>query len=121
MSWHRRFWNWLRAALGGTPPVRDVDATADYPAPSSLTLMPGVFRLQVGVVSTVGNYREHNEDNFYVPGRPSVADGGSSEASVELFLSGSDPSLPFLVADGMGGQQAGEEASRMAVEIIPRR
>ncbi len=26
----------------------------------------------------------------------------------------------FLVADGMGGQQAGEEASRMAVEIIPK-
>ncbi len=26
----------------------------------------------------------------------------------------------FIVADGMGGQQAGEQASRMAVEIIPR-
>ncbi len=120
VSWLRRFWNVIRAAFGAEPTVRDIDATAEYPAPSSLTLLPGVLKLRVGVVSTIGNYREHNEDNFYVPGRPSVADGGSSEATAELFVSGNDPSLTFLVADGMGGQQAGEEASRMAVEIIPR-
>ncbi|MEJ7638268.1 MAG: hypothetical protein WKF75_09910 [Singulisphaera sp.] len=37
-----------------------------------MSLIPGVLKLRVGVVSTVGNYREHNEDNFYVPGRKSV-------------------------------------------------
>jgi serine/threonine protein phosphatase PrpC len=31
-----------------------------------------------------------------------------------------DPSNLFIVADGMGGQQAGEKASLMAVELIPR-
>jgi protein phosphatase len=31
-----------------------------------------------------------------------------------------DPAGLFVVADGMGGQLAGEEASRLAVQIIPR-
>ena len=31
-----------------------------------------------------------------------------------------EPSNLFIVADGMGGQQAGEQASLMAVELIPR-
>ena len=30
-----------------------------------------------------------------------------------------EPSNLFIVADGMGGQQAGEQASLMAVELIP--
>ena len=49
--------------------VRDLDATDDFPTPTLLTLVPGVLRLRYGVVSTVGNYREQNEDNYYVPGR----------------------------------------------------
>jgi protein phosphatase len=98
----------------------DLDVTDDFPTPSSLSLVPGVTKLRVGVVSTVGNYREHNEDNYYVPGRLSIMDGGSSESTGEMKASTLEPSNLFLVADGMGGQQAGEEASRMAVEIIPR-
>ena len=39
---------------------------------SSLTLLPGQLKLKVGVVSVRGNYREHNEDNYYVPGRRPV-------------------------------------------------
>ena len=31
-----------------------------------------------------------------------------------------EPSNLFIVADGMGGQQAGEQASLMAVELIPK-
>jgi PPM family protein phosphatase len=74
----------------------------------------------VGVVSTVGNHRPHNEDNYYVPGRKSIVEGGSSESNPEIAATELEPSSLFIVADGMGGQQAGEEASRMAVEIIPR-
>lgn len=52
-----------------------------------------------GTVSITGNYRENNEDRCLA-----------------------DPAGRFfVVADGMGGQCAGEKASEMAVEIVPRR
>lgn len=52
-----------------------------------------------GSVTITGNYRENNEDRCLV-----------------------DPQGRFfLVADGMGGQSAGEKASEMAVELIPQK
>jgi protein phosphatase len=57
------------------------------------------FKLQAGCHSVTGNYRDNNEDRVF-----------------------SDPeSGLFIVADGMGGQLAGEQASQMAVDIIPTR
>lgn len=56
--------------------------------------------LNIGKCSLLGNYRENNEDSI----------------DVKVF-----PDLTVtIVADGMGGQAAGEIASRRAVEIIPR-
>lgn len=52
-----------------------------------------------GAVSITGNFRENNEDRC-------LADPAGRY---------------FLVADGMGGQCAGEKASAMAIELIPRR
>lgn len=50
-----------------------------------------------GASSVVGNFRPNNEDRFFV-----------------------DPlGRFFLVADGMGGQSAGERASALAAEVIP--
>jgi PPM family protein phosphatase len=126
VSWYLRFRNAIHNALGKNARTErrrvDPDATDDFPtATVPLTLVQGVVRLIVGVVSTVGNYREHNEDNFYVPGRKPVRpDRPSSDSSGEVEATTFDPNVVFLVADGMGGQQAGEHASRMAVEIIPR-
>lgn len=58
------------------------------------------FTLNIGKCSLLGNYRENNEDSI----------------DVKVF-----PDLTVaIVADGMGGQQAGEVASKRAVEIIPR-
>jgi protein phosphatase len=99
----------------------------------SISLPTGRYELRVGVVSTTGNVREHNEDNYYVPGRPSLrvapqfpetaswgSSGGGGVTAVEEPAPGGNglPGL-FLVADGMGGQLAGEKASEMAVEIVP--
>ncbi len=56
--------------------------------------------LNIGKSTNLGNYRENNEDSI----------------EVKLF-----PDLVVaVVADGMGGQAAGEIASKKAVDIIPR-
>src|SRR3954453_3913144 len=56
--------------------------------------------LNIGKCSLLGNYRENNEDSVEVKQFP------------DLIVS--------IVADGMGGQAAGEIASKRAVGIIPR-
>lgn len=56
------------------------------------------MKLRVGWLSIVGK-RENNEDSYFV-----------------------DPRYRFfLVADGMGGQSAGERASGLAMEFIPKK
>jgi len=56
--------------------------------------------LNIGKCTLLGNYRENNEDAIDVKQFP------------ELTLS--------MVADGMGGQAAGEIASKRATEVVPR-
>jgi PPM family protein phosphatase len=56
--------------------------------------------LNIGKSTNLGNYRENNEDAIEVKGFP------------DLMIA--------VVADGMGGQAAGEIASKRAVDIIPR-
>ena len=56
--------------------------------------------LNIGKCTLLGNYRENNEDAI----------------DVKVF-----PDMTVcLVADGMGGQAAGEVASKRAIEIVPR-
>src|SRR3954451_778011 len=56
--------------------------------------------LNIGKCTLLGNYRENNEDSI----------------DVKVF-----PDMTVcLVADGMGGQAAGEVASKPAAEIAPR-
>ncbi len=56
--------------------------------------------LAIGKCSVLGNYRENNEDSIDVKQFPDMT--------------------VCLVADGMGGQAAGEVASKRAIEIVPR-
>ena len=56
--------------------------------------------LNIGKCTLLGNYRENNEDSIEVKTFPDLT--------------------VCIVADGMGGQAAGEIASKRAIEIIPR-
>src|SRR3989449_6388119 len=56
--------------------------------------------LNVGKCTLLGNYRENNEDAIEVKQFPDMS--------------------VCIVADGMGGQAAGEIASKRAIEVIPR-
>src|SRR5262245_9621673 len=56
--------------------------------------------LNVGKCTLLGNYRENNEDSIDVKTFPDLT--------------------VCIVADGMGGQAAGEIASKRAIEVIPR-
>jgi len=110
----------MKHRFGPGPEEGEGEPTEEFATLSSFTLLPGQLKLKVGVVSVRGNYREHNEDNFYVPGRRSVRHDVTTESNSESSPLTLEPSNLFIVADGMGGQQAGEQASLMAVELIPR-
>lgn len=56
-------------------------------------------QLRWGVVSITGNFRENNEDRYVVDDRGRF----------------------FVVCDGMGGQSAGEKASAMATDLVPKK
>jgi len=120
-TWWKNLWH-ARGPEPG-PPAPDPFATGEHTVVTpSISLDTGGTRLKVGVVTTVGNYREHNEDNYFVPGRASIgppagpgAGGTAPDGEVAT-----EPAGLFVVADGMGGQLAGEEASRLAIQIIPR-
>ena len=56
--------------------------------------------MNIGKCTLLGNYRENNEDALEVKHFP------------DLDI--------CIVADGMGGQAAGEVASKRAIEIVPR-
>jgi protein phosphatase len=56
--------------------------------------------LNIGKCTLLGNYRENNEDAIDVKQFPEQ--------------------IICIVADGMGGQAAGEIASKKAIEVIPR-
>jgi PPM family protein phosphatase len=56
--------------------------------------------LNIGKHTDLGNYRENNEDAIEVKAFPDMT--------------------VCIVADGMGGQAAGEIASKRAIEVVPR-
>jgi protein phosphatase len=120
VSWFSRLPGWLKRLFGQGNIDPDGSSSDEFAALSSFTLLPGQLKLRVGVVSVRGNYREHNEDNYYVPGLRAVRPDGGSDSHSQLPPLTREPSDLFIVADGMGGQQAGEQASLMAVELIPR-
>ena len=71
--------------------------------------MESKTHLNVGHLADIGAARDHQEDAYAFQLNPTDPDLSQRKGSV------------FIVADGIGGYQAGEIASRMAVRIIPEK
>lgn len=73
------------------------------------------FRITGG--TDVGLYRSNNEDNFIINADLSKSDWFiPSDTNLEIELS--DVGSLFVVADGMGGMNAGEVASAIAIDTV---
>lgn len=85
-------------------------------------LPAGWIRADLAALSACGPVRDQNEDRigWTVVGEPSsVRSPGSDEGPVTVELRA--PGLAVVVADGLGGHNHGELASRTAVGIVLRR
>lgn len=115
------FWAKFAGFFGGRA-GGPVEGDGPRAGPESAPGPAGYQILRSGVASTVGTVREHNEDNFFLPNRPAEeghgGDGDHRKASE--YRVEPDQIYTFLVADGMGGQLAGEKASQMAVDLVPK-
>ena len=68
--------------------------------------------------SDVGMVRKNNEDSFLLS---DLTKGVEKVISSSLNYVGGEKGSLFIVADGMGGAEAGEVASRMAVELVAQK
>lgn len=64
----------------------------------------------------VGKVRKNNEDNLYFNGK--VLDESIRELPFSDSLEADGNAFTFAVCDGMGGEQAGEEASLLGVNVF---
>jgi serine/threonine protein phosphatase PrpC len=73
------------------------------------------YYLQVSALADLGQVRDHQEDSFSV--NMGVKEAAWLPDTLQEGMSGAYGSL-FLVADGMGGMNAGEVASHLAIQGV---
>jgi protein phosphatase len=98
-----------KQVFSATPPAPETEdiPLPDFDAPpESDTPLP--CRLEVGWATSRGRVRDRNEDSCLVQQRRWVSDDVVHEAAL------------LVVADGMGGYQAGDRASRLVVQTAAR-
>ena len=78
--------------------------------------MGTMLKIDASVVTSKGNVRSKNEDNFYLNGL--YMKKSDNENFCSYSLSNTDQQFIFAVCDGMGGEELGEEASFTAVQTL---
>ncbi len=85
-------------------PCKELEAGAVPQAAATASLVSGVFN--AGWITDVGQVRDHNEDGLFI----FMSEQQSVNAIPTFGL--------FVLADGMGGHQAGELASTLASRVV---
>jgi len=75
------------------------------------------FKICGSCVSSIGNVRENNEDNFYFDGEFLNEKNNGTEEVISLSFS-SENNKVFAIFDGMGGHDNGERASYLAAASL---
>jgi protein phosphatase len=94
---------WVRSPLAA-PPVGEATALATINAPAPP--LPAAAHFEVAGVSSAGRVRKQNEDSFLAQLLAWSGHNRHGEAAL------------VVVADGLGGHEAGEEASNMVVRTV---
>jgi protein phosphatase len=82
-----------------------------------MTDLSSALRVDSYGLSDVGLIRKNNEDSFLIA-TPTSDFANQNPAELNGIMP--ENGTMFIVADGMGGAQAGEVASRMAVDTVAR-
>ncbi len=75
-----------------------------------------MLKIDASVMTTKGGIRSKNEDNFYFNGAFMKKDSLTDPLCISTKTSGQR--FIFAVCDGMGGEEFGEEASFLAVQVL---
>lgn len=76
------------------------------------------YQIEADVCSSMGNIRKNNEDNYYLHGL--FMDEAQRDLGARQHCVSSDETQIYAVCDGMGGEEAGEDASLAAVRWLKK-